>query len=82
MSASAQSSTPTRSQLFLSEADCRVADLATVVAKITDVTDYPGAAAVSRNILVYDSERLRGAIATATGRREAQEELVLRVVTL
>src|SRR5690242_5888815 len=75
MSATAQSSPPTRGQLFLTEADCRLADLATVVAKTTDVSDYPGAATVSRNILVYDSERMRGAIATATGRSEAQEEL-------
>ena len=75
MSATARSSAPIGSELFLTEANCHVTDLAAVVAEITDVSDYSGAEAVSGNILVYDSERLRGAIATATGRREAQAEL-------
>ena len=75
MSATARSSAPIGSELFLTEANCHVADLAAVVAEITDVSDYSGAEGVSGNILVYDSERLRGAIATATGRREAQAEL-------
>jgi ectoine hydroxylase-related dioxygenase (phytanoyl-CoA dioxygenase family) len=75
MSATARSSAPIGSELFLTEANCHVADLAAVVAETTDVSDYSGAEAVSGNILVYDSERLRDAIATATGRREAQAEL-------
>src|SRR6476469_8532139 len=75
MSATARSSAPIGSELFLTEANCHVADLAAVVAETTDVSDYSGAEGVSGNILVYDSERLRGAIATATGRREAQAEL-------
>jgi len=75
MSATARSSAPIGSELFLTEANCHVTDLAAVVAEITDVSDYSGAEAVSGNILVYDSERVRGAIATATGRREAQAEL-------
>jgi len=75
MSATARSSAPIGSELFLTEANCHVADLAAVVAETTDVSDYSGAEGVSGNILVYDSERLRGAIATATGRRKAQAEL-------
>ena len=75
MSPTARSSAPIGSELFLTEANCHVTDLAAVVAEITDVSDYSGAEAVSGNILVYDSERLRGAIAIATGRREAQAEL-------
>jgi ectoine hydroxylase-related dioxygenase (phytanoyl-CoA dioxygenase family) len=75
MSATARSSAPIGRKLFLTEADCHVADLAAVVAETTDVSDYSGAEAVNGNILVYDSDRLRGAIATATGRREAQAEL-------
>ena len=75
MSPTARSSAPIGSELFLTEANCHVADLAAVVAETTDVSDYSGAEGVSGNILVYDSERLRGAIATATGRREAQAEL-------
>jgi ectoine hydroxylase-related dioxygenase (phytanoyl-CoA dioxygenase family) len=75
MSPTARSSAPIGSELFLTEANCHVADLAAVVAETTELSDYSGAVAVSGNILVYDSERLRGAIATATGRREAQAEL-------
>ena len=61
--------------LLLTEADCRVEDLAAVVAETADANDYPGAEAVSRNVLMYDSERLLDAAATSTGRREAQAEL-------
>jgi len=75
MSPTARSSAPIGSELFLTEANCHVADLAAVVAETTELSDYSGAEAVSGNILVYDSERLRGAIATATGRRAAQAEL-------
>ena len=75
MSPTARSSASIGSELFLTEANCHVADLAAVVAETTELSDYSGAEAVSGNILVYDSERLRGAIATATGRREAQAEL-------
>jgi len=75
MSPTARSSAPIGSELFLTEANCHVADLAAVVAETTELSDYSEAEGVSGNILVYDSERLRGAIATATGRREAQAEL-------
>jgi len=75
MPATARSSAPIGSELFLTEADCHVADLAAVVAETTDVRDYPGAESVSQNILVYDSERLRGRIATSKGCKEALAEL-------
>jgi ectoine hydroxylase-related dioxygenase (phytanoyl-CoA dioxygenase family) len=75
MSATAQSSAPTRSHLLLAEADCHVPDLAAHVEETTDVRDYPGAESVSQSILVYDSERLRSRVATSKGRREAQAEL-------
>jgi ectoine hydroxylase-related dioxygenase (phytanoyl-CoA dioxygenase family) len=73
MSATAHSSAPTH--LLLTEADCHVADLVALVGETTDVRDYPDAESVSQNILMYDSERLRGRIATSKGRREAQAEL-------
>jgi ectoine hydroxylase-related dioxygenase (phytanoyl-CoA dioxygenase family) len=75
MSATAQSSAPTRSHLLLTDADCHVADLVALVEETTDVRDYPGAESVSQNILVYDSERLRSRIATSKGRKEALAEL-------
>jgi ectoine hydroxylase-related dioxygenase (phytanoyl-CoA dioxygenase family) len=75
MSATAQSSAPTRSHLLLSEADCHVPDLVALVDETTDVRDYPGAESVSQSILVYDSERLRSRVATSKGRKEAQAEL-------
>ncbi|MGP3970431.1 phytanoyl-CoA dioxygenase family protein [Streptomyces sp. 6N223] len=48
---------PTR----LSEDDCVLDDLRALVETATDPGDYPGAAGVERNVLVYDGGRLPGA---------------------
>jgi ectoine hydroxylase-related dioxygenase (phytanoyl-CoA dioxygenase family) len=58
------------------EADCRVEDFAALVGQATDLADYPHAADVQRNVLVYDAESLRGAIASEQGRLEVEAELV------
>src|SRR3954454_21690731 len=60
---------------WLAEQDVRLADLLAVVAETTDPADYPFAAAVERNVLVYDSGRLRTAAPTPAGRQEVQSEL-------
>ena len=52
----------------LVEDDCRLADLVDIVAAQTDLADYPHASAVEQNVLVYDSERLRGAIKSEPSR--------------
>ncbi|WP_405727355.1 phytanoyl-CoA dioxygenase family protein [Streptomyces sp. NBC_00028] len=57
---------------WLSEQDCDLAALRPLVERTTDPADYPYAASVERNVLLYDSERVRG----AKDRRDVQEELV------
>ncbi|WDF43096.1 phytanoyl-CoA dioxygenase family protein [Streptomyces sp. T12] len=57
---------------WLSEQDCDLDSFRTLVERTTDLADYPYAASVERNVLRYDSERLR----RAGDRREVQAELV------
>ncbi|WP_432048572.1 phytanoyl-CoA dioxygenase family protein [Streptomyces asiaticus] len=65
-----------RSHAWLSEADCSLDAFRTLVERTTDPGDHPGADAVERNVPVYDGDHLRARAATASGRREAQTELV------
>jgi len=60
----------------LVEDDCRLADLVDIVAEETDLADYPHASAAEQNVLVYDSERLRGAIESEPSRAAVEAELV------
>ncbi|WP_405593245.1 phytanoyl-CoA dioxygenase family protein [Streptomyces sp. NBC_01092] len=46
---------------WLSEADCDLGEFRELVERTTDLADYPYASAVERNVLVYDSDRLRRA---------------------
>ncbi|MFG2725887.1 phytanoyl-CoA dioxygenase family protein [Streptomyces canus] len=57
---------------WLSEQDCDLDSFRALVERTADPADYPHAAAVERNVLLYDAERVRG----AKDRRELQEELV------
>jgi ectoine hydroxylase-related dioxygenase (phytanoyl-CoA dioxygenase family) len=57
---------------WLSEQDCDLDAFRTLVEQATDLADYPHASAVERDVLIYDSERLR---ASGTG-REVRAELV------
>ncbi|MGW1321604.1 phytanoyl-CoA dioxygenase family protein [Streptomyces antibioticus] len=57
---------------WLTEQDCHLDVLRTLVERTTDLADYPHAASVEGNVLVYDSERLRA----AAGSREVRAELV------
>jgi ectoine hydroxylase-related dioxygenase (phytanoyl-CoA dioxygenase family) len=59
------------SRTWLSPEDCELSDFRALVERTTDPADWPHAASVERNILVYDSERL-----LAADRREVQAELV------
>lgn len=61
---------------WLSEQDCDLDGLRTLAERTTDPRDYPYAASVERNVLFYDSDRLRTAAVTPEGRREVQAELV------
>ncbi|RZB14282.1 phytanoyl-CoA dioxygenase [Streptomyces sp. F001] len=55
---------------WLSERDCDLDAFRALVERKTDVADYPCAASVERNVLVYESDRLPGS------RRDLQAELV------
>ncbi|MFD3838983.1 phytanoyl-CoA dioxygenase family protein [Streptomyces sp. NPDC058642] len=57
---------------WLSEQDCDLDSFRALVERNVDPHDYPHAAGVERNVLLYDAERLLG----AGHRREVQEELV------
>src|SRR4051794_15498229 len=60
----------------LTPADVRLEDFAAVVEQSTDLAAYPHADRVEQNVLVYDSERLRAAVASDPGRDGVSAELV------
>jgi ectoine hydroxylase-related dioxygenase (phytanoyl-CoA dioxygenase family) len=70
----------TRARMWLTEADCHLADLVALVGESTQASDYPLANSVRQNVLVYDGDRLRERISTTTGRREAQAELARAIM--
>lgn len=63
---------------WFSETSCRIDDLAAVVEQSTELADYPHAAEVRQNVLVYDASpgaAPADATATVRGRRDVQAEL-------
>ncbi|WP_210592418.1 phytanoyl-CoA dioxygenase family protein [Streptomyces sp. GESEQ-35] len=56
---------------WLTEQDCDLDAFRALVERKTDAADYPHAASVAQNVLVYDSDRLRDG-----SRRDIQAELV------
>ncbi|WP_055524571.1 phytanoyl-CoA dioxygenase family protein [Streptomyces graminilatus] len=68
--------TAAQRRAWLSEQDCDLGAFRAEVERTTDTADFPYASAVRDNVLVYDSERLRGAVSTPGGRREVMAELV------
>jgi ectoine hydroxylase-related dioxygenase (phytanoyl-CoA dioxygenase family) len=58
------------------EQDCRLDDLVALVGQQTDLADYPYAAEVVSNVLVYDAEALRTGTADPAGRDAVSAELV------
>src|SRR4051794_40602568 len=60
--------------------DVRLADFLALINTTTDLGDYPHAARVERNVLVYDSERLRDASRDADRRRRVQAELIAALI--
>lgn len=60
---------------WLREADCRLADLAAIAEQPTEIADYPHAAAVDHNTLVYDCDQLRSVIVDHDQRLAVQSEL-------
>ncbi len=62
--------------IWLSAADCSVADLIAITSEPTDVSDYPWAAQVLDGVLLYSAAALRPTMADPVGRRVLQGELV------
>lgn len=60
---------------YLSADDCRLADLIDLVSQKTDLAEYPYAAAVEQDVLVYDGARLRKELSRPAGRLRAEAEL-------
>ncbi|HEX5090629.1 MAG TPA: phytanoyl-CoA dioxygenase family protein [Nocardioides sp.] len=60
----------------LTPADVSLEEFVAVVEQTTDHAAYPHADRVEQEVLVYDCERLRAAIATAAGRDDVSAELV------
>jgi ectoine hydroxylase-related dioxygenase (phytanoyl-CoA dioxygenase family) len=58
------------------EADCRVEDLAAVLADPTDASRYPHAAGVEQGVLVYETSSVLSAAGTDAGRWDVRSELV------
>ena len=67
--------TSAETRAWLTEQDCDLDAFRTLVEQPTDLADFPYASSVERNVLVYDSDRLRKSVA-AGERREVQAELV------
>ncbi|BDG05601.1 phytanoyl-CoA dioxygenase family protein [Anaeromyxobacter oryzae] len=67
--------TPAGPRTWLSEADCELEDFRALVERATEIRDYPLAASVEGNVLLYDGDRLRGLAADPARRREVQAEL-------
>jgi len=68
--------TASRTPSRLTEADCRVEDFAALVEQTTELADYPHAAEVRLNVVVYDSAVLRGVIGSVVDREAVEAELI------
>jgi ectoine hydroxylase-related dioxygenase (phytanoyl-CoA dioxygenase family) len=71
---STTTTTLTRPARYL-EADCRVDEFAALIDQATNLGDYPHAADVQREVLIYDSEALRASISSEQDRLQVQAEL-------
>jgi ectoine hydroxylase-related dioxygenase (phytanoyl-CoA dioxygenase family) len=61
---------------YLSPEGTRLADLVAVTSEKTEPGDYPRAAAVRDNVLIYDAARLTAELAGAEGLRTVNSELI------
>jgi ectoine hydroxylase-related dioxygenase (phytanoyl-CoA dioxygenase family) len=62
-------------KVWLRPEDCRLEDLLTVLADKTEQHEYPYAAEVEDQVLLYDATRLRQIASTPDGRYDVQAEL-------
>ncbi len=62
-------------RVWLSEAACDIEEFRAEVERRTNLADYPHAADCQKNVLIYDSARLRADCATDEGRRAMLAEI-------
>src|ERR1700687_1900446 len=60
---------------WLHESDCRLADMVAIVEQPTELSEYPHAASIDHNTVVYDCDHLRSVISDADSRLAVQAEL-------
>ena len=65
---------------WFSAEGCNVTDLIALVETTTDLADYPHAAAIDHNVVVYDSDALRLAIGDHDRYRSVQAELAAAIL--
>ncbi|GAA0307692.1 phytanoyl-CoA dioxygenase family protein [Kineococcus aurantiacus] len=63
------------------EDDCDVTEFAKLVDRTTDLADYPHAAEVQQEVLVYDAAAVRTVVGTGGAGREAVEAELVRALT-
>src|SRR6266567_8402891 len=61
---------------YLAAEACRLTDLVDLVSEKTDLADYPQAATVEQNVLVYDGPRLREELSLPAARGRVEAELI------
>lgn len=64
-----------RQRGWLFASDCKVDDLRHIVAKETHLGDYPHASAVEKNVVIYDSARVRASLTSPDARRTVMAEI-------
>ena len=69
------------SSAHLRESDCRLEDFAAVLEQQTAVGDFHHADHVERNVVIYDSDRLRQAIRDEADRLAVEAELARALST-
>jgi ectoine hydroxylase-related dioxygenase (phytanoyl-CoA dioxygenase family) len=62
-------------RVWLTEDACDLDDFRALAEKTTSLTDYPNAAAVEKNVLIYDSRNVRAVIADPEGKRALLAEI-------
>ncbi|WP_230414137.1 phytanoyl-CoA dioxygenase family protein [Collimonas silvisoli] len=65
---------PPSDAFWLSEQACKLDDFIRIVSRHTELADYPLAAAVQSNILIYDCDAVRGLSSSAASLRALQAE--------
>lgn len=68
-------------RVYLRAEDCRVEDLAAICEATVDLADYPFAADVQKNVLIYDCDALRAVISEDTERRALMAEWAEALLT-